>query len=206
MIQVGMQQDRVRSGLAMGSGPGDGGNNVIESDAAYVRRYQAGDREAAIELIERHEAAIRRLILGLWADRDEVEDLCQEVFLRLMENLPRLTPPDSLRPWLYRTAINLVRDRARKRRVRQWLRLVDWPGARPAVEETEAQAERQELIERLREAISRLRPAWREVVVLRDLLDLSPAESAEVLGLSSKTVNDRLYRARRELAARLGRS
>ncbi len=144
------------------------------------------------------------MLLGLWADQHEVEDLCQEVFLRLIEHLPRLAPSASLRPWLYRTGLNLVRDRARRRRVRRWLTLAEWRGQGESTAGADAALERQELVDRLREQIARLRPAHREVVVLRDLLGLEPGEAAEVLGISTALVNDRLYRAHRELADRLG--
>lgn len=204
VIQVDMPPDHASSGHAFHPGPGK--DEAPESDDVYVRRYQAGDRGALVELVRRHELAVRRLVLGLWDDRHEVEDLCQEVFLRLIQHLPELSPPASLRPWLYRTALNLVRDRARRRRTRRWLRLAGPPGIAPLAgtgQGADARAIRQEGVDRLREEIRRLRPTWREVVVLRDLLGLSPQQAAEVLGTSAQVVNDRLYRARRELAMRL---
>lgn len=194
------------------SGQDDLGREPSETDASddlYVRRFQFGDRDALVELIGRHERAVRRLLLGLWADRYEIDDLCQDVFLRLIEHLPDLSPPKSLRPWLYRTAVNLVRDRVRRRRVRRWINVAgrgvgDYASrSSPAADAT---TEHQELVDRLHAEIHRLRPAWREVVVLRDLVSLSSQETAEVLSVSARVVNDRVYRARRELAARLSSS
>jgi len=205
VIQIDMPLDHASSGHAFRPGPGNDG--APESDGVYVRRFQAGDRGALVELVRRHELAVRRLVLGLWDDRHEAEDLCQEVFLRLIQHLPDLTPPASLQPWLYRTALNLVRDRARRRRARRWLRLAGQPGIAHTADTgqgADARAIRQEGVDRLREEIRQLRPTWREVVVLRDLLGLPPQQAAEVLSTSDKVVNDRLYRARRELAIRLG--
>jgi RNA polymerase sigma factor (sigma-70 family) len=199
-----MRPDLVSSSVVLGSGPGRG--ESPESDAPLVRRFQDGQRDALGEIVQRHQVAIRRFLLMLCDDRHEVEDLCQEVFLRLIRHLSKMVPPESLRPWLYRTAVNLVRDRARRRRIRRWLRL-SGSGARGAgpvtAETTDAAAEREELVEHLRREIHRLRPAWREVVVLRDIQGLSPQEVADLLRIPAKLVNDRLYRARRELAERL---
>lgn len=176
-----------------------------ETDGELLRRFAKGDRLALGKIIARYEVDARRVLLGLWDDRHEVDDLCQEVFLRLIQRPPDPSVTRSLRPWLYRTAVNLVRDRARRRRVRQWFRVTQ--GWRSRLETqapgAEARAQHEEYVEVLREEIRRLRPIWCEVVVLRDLMGLSPGEAADVLSISAKTVADRLYRARRELARRL---
>jgi len=184
------------------SAPGTADNGP-ESDGECLRRFDGGEREAFAEIVIRHEAEVRRLLLGLWDDRHEVDDLCQEVFVRLMERAGTLSAMGSVRPWLYRTALNLVRDRARRRRVRRLFRL----RARRVVGQesgTAGDLEHRELVDRLRAEIQYLRPAWREVIVLRDLVGLSPDAASEVLGVSANVVTDRLYRARRDLAARLG--
>lgn len=188
---------------------GRSGTDVEETfgtDHDLLRRFAHGDREALSEIISRHEVAVRRVLIGLWEDRHEVDDFCQEVFLRFIERPPVLSPTQELGPWLYRTALNLVRDRARRRRVRQWFRLVERPGRRREFEsETSAdvKAQEREHVVRLHDEIRRLRPAWREVVVLRDLMGLPPDETAGVLGTTTKAVTDRLHRARRELARQL---
>mgnify|MGYP000136931541 CR=1 FL=1 len=201
-----MQPDLASSRVVLG--PGGGNVPDGESDAPLVRQYQEGDREALVQIVERHERAVRRLLLMLCPDRHEVDDLCQEVFLRLVQRLPKMSPPDSLRPWLYRTGINLVRDRARRWRVRHWFALTKGVHrARTAGvgAPSDVPAEQQELVERLRAEIHELPAAWREVVVLRDLQGLPPGSVAELLGIPVKVVNDRLYRARRALALRLRR-
>ncbi|MBN1344190.1 MAG: RNA polymerase sigma factor [Phycisphaerae bacterium] len=179
-----------------------------ESDVQRMRRFSRGEREALAELIARYERPVRRLLLGLLDNPSDVDDACQEVFLRLIQHLPGMSPRDSLRPWLFRTGLNLVRDRARRGSVRRWFRLAGSGEARTADESTRepsARMERQELVDRLHGAIRELRPAWREAVVLRDLMGLSPSDAADVLGVTGRVVNDRLYRARRELADRLRR-
>jgi RNA polymerase sigma-70 factor (ECF subfamily) len=204
MSAENMRSDLARSSVVLGSGPGRG--ESPESDAPLVRRFQEGQRDALAEIVQRHQVAIRRLLLMLCDDRHEADDLCQEVFLRLIRHLAKMVPPESLRPWLYRIAVNLVRDRARRKRIRTWFRLGGAEGhasAAMTVEATDAAAERRELVERLRREIHRLQPAWREVVVLRDIQGLSPQEVAGLLRIPAKLVNDRLYRARRELTERL---
>lgn len=182
------------------------GEATPANDGVLVRRYQSGQSEALVEIIDRHQVAVRRLLLTLWDDRHEVDDLCQEVFLRLIRRLPEIKPPDSLRPWLYRIAVNLVRDRARRLKVRRWLGLTRHAdddlrsGAEPP---PDVRVERQEAVDRLRRLIARLDRSWREVVVLRDLHGLSPTETAELLDMPVRLVNDRLYRARKRLAEQM---
>jgi RNA polymerase sigma factor (sigma-70 family) len=190
------------SSVERGASDGAGGP---ESDARVLRRFASGDRHALTSIIAQHEVAVRRVLLGLWDDRHEVDDLCQEVFLRLIERPPVLTSAQSLAPWLYRTAVNIVRDRARRRRVRQWFRLVGSTSQRAAstLEDPRSKPQRDEDVDLLRDEIQRLGPALRETIVLRDLIGLTPGEAADILGITSKTVTDRLYRARRELARRL---
>lgn len=188
------------------SGAGREAPQPSESDEMCLRRFAGGDHEALVVLVARHQAAVNKVLLGLWPDSHEVEDLCQEVFLRLILSPPRDVRGGTIRPWLLRTAVNLVRDRARRKKVRGWLRLgtaAEVEASRQSRVPNRGDAEQHERVDRLRREIARLRPTWQEVVVLRDLMDLSPDESAEILGLSQRVVNDRLYRARRHLAKRL---
>ena len=98
---------------------GQEGEQASWSDTELLRRFVGGDREALSAIIARHDVAIRGVLLGLWDDRHEVDDFCQEVFLRLIQRPPLLSGGNSLRPWLYRTALNVVRDRARRHRLRR---------------------------------------------------------------------------------------
>lgn len=187
-----------------GEDAGLGANDPSDLDVASVRRFRAGQPQGLVEILH-HEHAVRRLIAGMLGDVADVDDLTQDVFVRLIEHLPRMTAAESLRPWLYRTALNRVRDHLRRRRVRKWFSLGRLPELElvdRAEERADKKIERDETVERLRVEIRRLRPAHREVVVLRDLIGLSPTEAGEVLGIAPQVVNDRLYRARRELARR----
>jgi len=197
--------DLASSGTVLG--PGRVNVEASESDGELLRRFRAGRTEALAKVIARHQTAIRRLLLMLWGDRHEVDDLCQDVFVRLIQNPPEMDPAENLRPWLYRIAVNLVRDRARRRKIRRWFGLgrdVEQTQDRRVTAKAVAGAmEQQELVERLKSEIHGLPQPWREVVVLRDIQGLPPSEVATLLGVSVKVVNDRLYRARRELAERL---
>lgn len=116
------------------------------------------------------------------------EDIAQESFLAALRALDRFDRRRPFGPWLYRIAVNRAIDWARARRLRAEVELAeaalpaadDPPGGRPG--------------EHVLAALARLSPEHRAVIVLRHLLELTPGEIAEALGLPRGTVNSRLRR------------
>ena len=91
------------------------------SDGDLLRAFRAGDTTALERLVERHLGVVHLIALSRLRDREAAEDLAQEVFLRALLGLDRLTNPERFGPWLARIARNLATDWHRRRQTRSRL-------------------------------------------------------------------------------------
>lgn len=167
----------------------------------------AGRQEAYREFLARYKAPVFRLIRANVGDEGEAMDLVQESFVAGFAALARYDGERPFRVWISRIALNKCRDWARRRAVRAFFTRAlplesayDVAGDSPAID-VEA-SDRAELT-RVQRAIMDLPAKLREVIVLRGVEELSQAETAEMLGVSEKAVETRLYRARAKLRAML---
>lgn len=164
----------------------------------------SGGRQAAYtELMNRHREFVFRLSRSHTGDQDAAVDLTQQTFVSAFSALDRYDGGRSFRYWIGRIAINKCHDWARRRKVRQFfsfaLPLDDAHDiAHDAVGADTMLADREEL-RRTMAAIANLPARLKEVLVLRTIEGLSQAEAAEVLDVSEKAVETRLYRARAKL-------
>lgn len=189
-----------------------------------VRRAKAGEQEAFGLLVQRHGKAVLNLIDKMIRDRNIVEDLWQETFVRALENLhsyePRTPPGNETSPsfvsWLYRIASNLTLDELRRRG--RW-RMFSWSSLKPQRTDepdtgedydlpadqldTVAVLESRENIQRVRQALATLTPEWRMMLIMREYQDLPYEEIAEILNVPIGTVRSRLARAREQLRVAL---
>jgi len=166
-------------------------------EAALVRAAQRGSADAAEELFERHWPALHHAAFLVVGDGAAAEDIAQEAFLSALRALDRFDRRRPLGPWLHRIAVNRAIDYARARALR---REVDADGLDvPAPEAAPAQPFGGELLD----ALARLDPDHRAVVVLRHLLEYTPGEIAALLDIPRGTVNSRLRRALDALAGEL---
>lgn len=178
------------------------------SDAELAALALAGRQDAYRELLARHREPVFRLVRASVGDPHEALDLTQETFVAAFAALGRYDRERPFSVWLKQIALNKCRDWARRRRVRSFFSraapLEDAFGifdeAVPADMQVEARAE----LSRVKAAIARLPTRLREVLVLRTVDGLSQAEASQVLSVSEKTVETRLYRARAKLKALLG--
>jgi len=181
-----------------------------ETDSDLVRRARAGEQRAFSLLMGRHKHWVYRFVRRYVGDADEAYDVTQDAFVAAMANLHRYDPYRPFDVWLRRIALNKCRDRARREAVRRAFGL-----SRRGPEETEqvadAAAGADELLaagsalKALEEAIAALPAALKEPLVLTTLEGLSQKEAGEVLGISAKAVEVRVYRAKRQLAEVLDR-
>lgn len=159
-----------------------------------------GDREAFDDLLETLLPRVRKLLFRLGGFSGEIEDLTQEVFLRMIDGLPRLRDPGQGKNWLFGIAVNVTREAARRRSQSPQVGLpeiVSSPG------DVDGDASANEFASRTREAIRDLGASLREVIVLSVFEGLKAQEIAAVLDLTSEAVRHRLFRARRILEKRL---
>ena len=159
----------------------------------------AGDDDFDRAVAEHHER-VRLLVYRLLGWRDGIEDVVQDVFLAAWAGWARFRGRSSVELWLKRIAVNKCRSRLRREAVRG-----RWLGWMRGVFNNQSQApadqllEKQEQAERVRLAIRRLEPVYRETTVLYYLEQLDIDQIAEILGVRRNTVEVRLHRARRQL-------
>jgi RNA polymerase sigma-70 factor, ECF subfamily len=168
-----------------------------------VERCRAGDQLAWEQLVDATADDIFRMAVSFTRHRGEAEDLTQEVFLRLWQNLNRYTQGSSFRAWAYRVARNLFVDayrRSREQRKATWVD-PDFLESLPGGEDPHTHAVRRQRLEMARSALERLPEELSQLIMLRDFADWSYEELAGELELPLGTVKSRLNRARRELAA-----
>ncbi len=175
-------------------------------DAETVRELvtgaQQGDRVAADRLVREHESWVRSAIYAATGRPELVDDIAQQVWMRVWQRLDTLENPRQLRAWLYTIARNTAIDYGASHRRQQGFaermgaegRRTQPPAAEPAG--TVANAEVRELVLR---AVRSLPAIYREPFVLRHLEGWSYQEIGDVLGLTVDTVETRLVRARRLL-------
>lgn len=178
------------------------------SDGELATLSIAGRQAAFAEIMRRYRQPVFRLARACVGEPDEALDLVQETFVAAHQALPRYDAQRAMKAWLSTIAINKCRDWARKRAVRRFLSFgfaaEDQADTLPdnAVAIDDSAADRQEL-DRVTRAISTLPANLKEPLVLRTIEGLSQAETAEVLGISQKAVETRLYRARARLMEKL---
>lgn len=192
---------------------GEGGD-PINSDHELVERALAGSERAFADLLARYERPVFTLVLRMVRDRSTAEDLAQDAFLKAFDKLATYDPDRKFSSWLFKIAHNTAIDHLRRREL-ETVSLdepagEDTGGPARTVEDrvTEtpaAAAERSDLSRALARAVGRLRPEYREVVVLRYQAGLEYGEIAEATGFPLGTVKTYLHRARKELAVWMAR-
>jgi len=182
-------------------------------DAGVVERVLAGETELYELLMRRHNQRLYRVIRAVIPDGTEAEDVLQEAWARAYEHLAQFEGRATFATWVTRIAFYEALSRARKRK--RWTSVEDETGEiMPAANREnqsktpETEAMRGELGEILHTAIDALPEGNRVVFVLREVEQLSTADTAECLSLSEEAVKTRLHRARamlrREIADRMG--
>jgi RNA polymerase sigma-70 factor (ECF subfamily) len=175
-------------------------------DHELVARARDGDADAFSALVARHQQAAFRVAWLIARDPGEAEDAVQEAFVKAWRAMPRFRADAPFRPWILRIASNEARNRARSTRRRDALALREAAavGTGDAAPSPEAAALSRDETETLTRALDRLPERDRIVIAYRWLLDLSEAETAEILGVRLGTVKSRLSRALRRLREELG--
>lgn len=179
------------------------------TDPELARLAASGDDRAFAELVRRHQEPLFRLLRRYLGSADEAQEAAHEAFLAAWGALRRY---DSERPfgaWLRAIAINKARDRGRRIAVRQLLfgetlqgQTAEPTWRDPAPLSDEALIERERLAS-LDRAIAQLPRNLKEPLLLTVFEGLSHKEAADALGLSAKSIEARVYRARKRLAEQL---
>ena len=176
-------------------------------ETQIIASILAGDAHLFHQLIRPYERSVYVMALSFLKNEADAEDIAQEAFLKAFRNLSRFRGDSKFGTWLISITLNEARTRLRQQKTVQ-LESIDAPDdpdedprVSPAIlrdwREIPSEAlERKEVRGLLKIAVDALPPAYREIFLLRDVEELSIAETAEVLKINTGLVKVRLHRAR----------
>ena len=179
------------------------------TDEELVEACLAGEESAFDVLLRRWEKRIRGAIYRLVGSDEEARDLCQEAFLKAYKSLRSFKQEARFSSWLYQIALNLCRDRIRRRRGKTMVSLDEleeggaaMPVAGPTALDLLQERDTSRLVA---QAIEALPGEQREVIILKEYQGLTFLEIAQALDVPISTVKTRLYRGLDQLRSRLER-
>jgi RNA polymerase sigma-70 factor (ECF subfamily) len=189
--------------------------NTVEG--ALVQRAQAGDEAAFREIVERYQSKVFSIIHGIVRQRNDVEDIAQQVFAKVYLSLKSFDFRSALITWIYKITVNECFDYLRKRKVRRLVYESDLSEDEVRrVENTEPAGDRQasadsSLAQRdyVVKLLTRVSEEERMLLMLKEVEGYSVEELAERTGMNENTIKVKLFRARQKLvraAQRLDRA
>jgi len=183
--------------------------DIRDRDWALVERVQSGDVQAFDQLVHKYRERLYGVIYNLTSNREDASDLTQETLIKAFQNIHRFRRKASFFTWIYRIGINHTLSHLRKNRFRRFFSFesVQEDLAPREVldklsqsrEGSDRAALLKELQEHLNEALQKLKPKHRTVVVLHEIDQLSLVEVARILKVPEATVRSRLHYARKLL-------
>ncbi len=180
----------------------------LAQEVQWIKRAQQGEAEAFGPLVQKHQQRVFSLVYHLVRRRDEVEDLCREIFLKAFRAIRSYNFQSSFATWLSRIATNHCYDFLRHERASRVS--FYWQMGEESQQELEANAQSQpeesldheeklalkDLVDKL---LARAPENDRKILLLKELQDYSVEEIAEILNLKPTTVKVRLHRARKRM-------
>jgi RNA polymerase sigma-70 factor, ECF subfamily len=174
-----------------------------------IRRLQQRDERAFTEVVRLYQHKVYNLVYRMVGNREEAEDVAQEVFVTVFKAIDTFRGDAKFSTWLYRIATNHTRNRMKYLGRRSYNATGELDEAaeraandaqpsamRPHIAGPDAVLEGLQLERVVQDGIAALEPEHREVLVLRDVEELSYDEIASITGLAEGTVKSRLHRAR----------
>jgi RNA polymerase sigma-70 factor (ECF subfamily) len=188
------------------------GSMLRTSDEVLVQRFKNGDRSAFSELVDRHQNRVYGLCFRWMGNQQAAEEVAQDVFVSLFRSLERFRGDAKFSTWLYRVTVNHCKNQKNYRNRRAhgrhesldsapedgFVRQIESGDRGADMRIHQAEAERA-----LQSGLDALEEDHRQIILLRDLEDLSYDEISSLLDVAKGTVKSRLHRARTELARQL---
>jgi len=183
------------------------------NEKRLLRGLQRREEAAFNVLVVQHQGQIYNVCYRMLGNAAEAEDVAQDVFIKSFQAIDSFRGDSALGTWLYRIAVNLCKNRLKylgRRHYRQNAAIEDVQEGSFAPESSgrvtgEPVGRPDEILEgnraesRIQRALAQIEPAFRELLVLRDVQGLSYAEVVDITGLAEGTVKSRLHRARAAL-------
>ncbi len=184
------------------------------TDLELVEAVKGGNKNAFATLVKRYQNKVYSTVLRMCRSREDAEDISQEIFLKVYSGLSRFRAESSFSTYLYKICTNTTIDHIRKQNSTvdttslykesdDGLYLVEPEDSAPS---PMASLEQKEKIALLRQAIEALPENHREIIILREINELSYDEIGEILDLEEGTVKSRINRARAKLKKELEKS
>jgi RNA polymerase sigma-70 factor (ECF subfamily) len=186
-------------------------------EGVLVQRAQAGDETAFREIVERYQAKVFSIIHGIVRQRNDVEDIAQQVFAKIYFSIKNFDFRSSLITWIYKITVNECFDYLRKKKVRKLVYESDLSEDEVRrVENTEPAGDKQPLADSnlarrdyVLKLLTRVSEEERMLLMLKEVEGYSVEELAERTGMNENTIKVKLFRARQKLvkaAQRLDRA
>lgn len=179
------------------------------SDERLIALFQNGDLAAFDLIVERYQGQLINFVGRLLNDRNTAEDIVQETFLRVYRNKHRYKEIARFSTWIYTIAGNLARTELRRRKIRNFFSISQRGEGEKDYEiqdmdiDVEKSVEGTLVRELIMREVMKLPIYFREVIILRDLQDLSYEEISQILKVPLGTVKSRVNRGRSQIQKKL---
>jgi RNA polymerase sigma-70 factor, ECF subfamily len=182
-------------------------------DRELVRRAQRDDKEAFEILVGRHQNRVLAVAGGILRNKEDVEDIAQQVFLKAYFSLKRFDQRAAFSTWLYKITVNECWDLLRKRKVRPLLYEAElseeqarqYQASEEVADRTPDVSERLASQQQVEMLLDCLEERDRMMLMLKEVQGFSVEEIAEILEINGNTVKVRLFRARQKITERMKR-
>ena len=173
----------------------------MEFDRELIIRAQTGDRSAYETIVNQFGPMVFRLIGRFFRTREDIEDLAQDVFLKLFARIDQIRADENFPGWLARVTVNTCYDELRKKRRRKTALETYGP---LIVTETPGIVPEPDKFGKMRAALETLDPKFKVPLILKEVEEMSVEEIARTMGITQTNVKVRLFRARKKLGEILG--
>jgi len=182
-------------------------------DRELVRRAQDGEKEAFEVLVTKHHGRVFAVAGGILRNREDVEDIAQQVFLKAYFSLKRFDQRSAFSTWLYKITVNECWDLLRKKKVRPLVfeselneeQAHAYQSTEQSTEYAGDVSDQLETRQQLEQWLDCLEERDRTMLVLKEVQGFTVEEIAEIIGINGNTVKVRLFRARQKIAERIRR-
>lgn len=176
-------------------------------EATLVRRVQANDEMAFREIVDRYQAKVFSIIYGILRNRNDAEDIAQQVFAKIYFSIKNFDFRSSLLTWIYKITVNECYDYLRKKRVRKLVYESDFSSedslrmenSEPATDQAPAVDHRLAQHDLIIKLLSKISEEDRSLILLKEVEGHSVEELAEMTGMNENTIKVKLFRARQKL-------
>lgn len=178
----------------------------VPTDTELVTQAKKGQTEAFSLLVDRYRQKVFQTAMGFTHNRDDAEDLTQEIFVKAWNALNGFDQRSTFSTWLYRIAVNKAINVVRKNKIRSFIGLNEevnqqYSNEKNAEEEISVKEQKAEI----QQAINKLNTKQKKAFVLFYYQDLNMKEVAEILEMTPKATESLVFRARKKLQSLLDR-